>query len=180
MAARSHPDWRQALVESYADLFHPTGDPLAARGWPAVDDGWRDLLERACARILAAVRLDGGSFRVTQVKEKFGTLRFYWEGSLSPETATRVEEAIDLAEARSTTTCEVCGEPGVLRAGGWMQTRCDAHAEGRPAVQVEEGFENLHVDERLIGGRWRKRFRIYDRDADRFVEVGRRPRDREK
>jgi hypothetical protein len=173
MADRSKPDWRRKLVESYADVFHPVGDPLAAPGWPAVDDGWRDLLERACARILAAVRLGGGTLRITQVKEKYGCLRVYWEGSLVPETAARVEEAIDLAEARSATTCEICGEPGALRAGGWLTTRCDAHAEGRPAVPVEEGFENLHVDRRIVGGCVTVRFRIYDRAGDRFVEAGR-------
>ena len=127
MATRSHPDWRLELVESYADIFHPVGASLAAPGLPAVDDGWRDLLERACARIRAAVRLHGGSFRVMQISEKYGTVRIRWEGSLSPEAAARVEEAVDLAEARSATTCEVCGDAGVLRAGDWVATRCDAH-----------------------------------------------------
>jgi len=110
VALRSDSGWRAQLVPSYPDLFHPAGDPLAAEGWPAVDDGWRELLERACARIRAAVRDDGGSFRATQIKEKYGSLRFYWSGRLSPEARTRVEEAIDLAEARTATTCEVCGE----------------------------------------------------------------------
>jgi len=43
-------------------------------------------------------------------KEKYATLRFYWEGALSPEANAKVEEIIDLAEARSACTCEVCGE----------------------------------------------------------------------
>ncbi|MET4278542.1 MULTISPECIES: hypothetical protein [unclassified Bradyrhizobium] len=171
MALRHDSGWRARLVESYPDLFHPAGDPLTAEGWPAVDDGWRDLLERACARIRKAVRADGGSFRATQIKEKFGSLRFYYRiRDLSPRAAARVQEAIDLAEARSATTCEVCGERGFLRAGGWLATRCDAHAEGRPAVPVDDGFENLHVDRRADG---RVRYRFYDRDADRFVEAGR-------
>lgn len=179
MALQRNSGWRAKLVESYPDLFHPAGDPPGAEGWPAVGDGWEDLLQRACRRIREAVRADGGSFRATQLKEKYGTLRFYWTGDLSAKAAAAVEDAIDLAEARSATTCEVCGEPGVLRGGGWMTTRCDAHAEGRRPVEVEDGFENLHVDERLIGGRWRARYRFYDRDADRFVEAG-RPRGKEK
>jgi hypothetical protein len=138
-----------------------------------VDDGWRELLERACARIRKAVRADGGPFRATQIKEKYGSLRFYWSGRLSPEARDRLEEAIDLAEARSATTCEICGGPGRLHGGGWLATRCAAHAEGRPAVPVDEGFENLYVDHRLVGGRWLRRYRFYDRDADRFVEAGR-------
>ncbi|WP_439360173.1 hypothetical protein [Bradyrhizobium sp. DASA03007] len=61
----------------------------------------------------------------------------------------------------------------MLRGGGWPATRCEAHAEGRPAVPVEEGLEDLHVDHHLVGGRWRVRYRFYDRAADRFVEAGR-------
>lgn len=164
-------DWRRQLVESYPDLFHPVGDPPRAQGWPEVSDGWRDLLERACSRIRAAVRADGGSFRAAQIKEKYGSLRFYWDGSLSPKAAARVEEAIDLAEARSATTCEVCGEKGRLYGGGWVTTRCAAHAEGRPPVEVAEGFENLHVERRFAGGRVITRFWKYDREADAFVDV---------
>jgi hypothetical protein len=180
MAARSDADWRLALVESYADLFAPVGDPSTAAGFPACGDGWRDLLERACMRIRAAIANDGGPFRIVQVKEKYGSLRLHWNGAISPEAAARVEEAVDLAEARSAVTCDVCGAPGVLRASGWLTTRCDAHAEGHPAIEVEEGFENLHVEQRFLGGRWRTRFRFYERAGDRFVEAGRGPRDREK
>lgn len=176
MAPQPHPDWRQALVESYETLFHPVGASLSAPGLPAVDDGWRDLLERACVRILAAIRLHGGSFRVTQIGEKYGTLRIHWEGSLSPEAAARVEQAVDLAEARSATTCEVCGEPGGLRAGDWLATRCDAHAEGLLLAEVEDGPGDLHVVRRLVDGYWRTSFRFYDRAGDRFVEAVRPPR----
>jgi hypothetical protein len=84
-----------------------------------------------------------------------------------------------LAEARGACTCEVCGGQGRLRSGGWLTTRCDAHAEGRPAIEVEEGFENLHADRRIVGGRVTARFRIYDRAGDRFVEAG-RPRRKER
>lgn len=176
MATRLHPDWRSALVESYAELFDPVGSLSAAPGRPAVDDGWRDLLERACARILATVHLHGGLFRVTEISEKYGTLRIRWEGSLSPEAAARVEEAVDLAEARSATTCEVCGEAGVLRAGDWLATRCDAHAEQRPPVEVEGAVPDLRVERRLVDGRWLTLLLHYDRAGDRFVEADRPPR----
>jgi hypothetical protein len=173
MRLRPHPDWRQALVESYADLFHPVGASLATPGIPAVGDGWRDLLERACARIRTAIRDNDTSFRVTQISEKYGTLRFQWEGSPSPAVASRVEEAVDLAEARSATTCETCGEHGVLRAGNWLTTRCDVHAEERSPVEVEEGLGIHQVERRSIDGRWRTSIRFYDRVGDRFVEAGR-------
>ncbi|MCA6116718.1 hypothetical protein J6524_17690 [Bradyrhizobium sp. WSM 1738] len=55
---------------------------------------------------------------------------------MSLDANGQVEEAIDLAEARSACTCEVCGEVGVLRGGGWLTTRCYRYAEGRPPAEV--------------------------------------------
>src|SRR5262245_52508963 len=118
-------DWRVDLVETYPDLFHPArGHATAVQSWPHVNEGWRDLLVRACARIRAAVQADGGSFRFTQIKEKYGTARLYWEGALSPSAKAKVEEAIDLAEARSACTCDACGAEGRLYGPDWLMTRC--------------------------------------------------------
>jgi hypothetical protein len=165
-------DWRVELVETYPDLFHPVaGDPPAAQGWPEVGDGWRDLLERACARIRAVVQAGGGTFHVTQIKEKYGTLRLYHQSALSREADARVEEAIDLAEARSACTCEVCGAPGRLHGSGWLVTRCAVCAAGRPLVESRPGFENIFVVERIIGKRREVTCRRYDREIDSFVDV---------
>ncbi|WP_074116790.1 hypothetical protein [Bradyrhizobium sp. AS23.2] len=168
--ARLKREWRVALVRAYPDLFHPAGDPAAVQAFPDVGDGWRDLLERACARIRAAILADSGTFRATQIKEKYGTLRFYWDSGLSPMAASRAEEAIDLAEARSACTCEVCGEVGQLYGDGWLTTRCMAHAEKRSPVEVRPGFEIL-IKEWSVRDRRVIRCRRYDREADRFIEV---------
>lgn len=164
-------DWRTGLITVYFELFHPQGDPPTAQGWPSVNDGWRDLLERACVRIRAALLVHGGTFQATQVKEKFGSLRFYWQGSLSPEAHVIVEEAIDLAEARSSVTCEICGQPGVLYGGGWMTTRCAEHAEGRRPIAAQPG-DDIMVIERIVGKRRSVQHRRYDRETDSFVDVG--------
>ena len=67
-------DWRIELIQAYPDLFHPRpGDPPAAQGWPEVGDGWRDLLERLTTRIEAAIAEGGGSLRIRDVPEKYGT-----------------------------------------------------------------------------------------------------------
>jgi hypothetical protein len=60
----------------------------------------------------------------TQVKEKFGTLRFYYWGG--DEYCSGVES---MAESMSAVTCEVCGSSGKLRRGGWWKTLCDHHAQ---------------------------------------------------
>lgn len=59
-----------------------------------------------------------------QVKEKFGTLRFYVFGARD-----EAYHYIAFAEAMSARTCEECGAPGRSRGGGWVRTLCDRHAE---------------------------------------------------
>jgi hypothetical protein len=163
-------DWRIALIEAHPNLFHPpAGRPEAARGYPTCGDGWRDLLERACDRIEAA--LDGGTFGAWQIKEKFASLRFYWHGEVSAEAMAGITEAIALAEARSACTCEECGEEGGLYChGGVYMTRCAAHAKGRP-VPAEPGHENVHVVRIATPDGFRRVPRRYDRAADSFVDV---------
>jgi hypothetical protein len=68
--ARSERDWRIDLLEDYPDLFHPLpNNPGVAEASPECGSGWRELLERACARIQATVQADGGTFKFTQIKE---------------------------------------------------------------------------------------------------------------
>jgi hypothetical protein len=173
MTASLSKDWRQALVEVYPDLFQPPADfPGAAQGSPECDEGWRDLLDRLCVRIRAAVQADGGPFKFSQIKEKYGTLRVYWDGALAPDTDAAVEEAIALAESRSAVTCEVCGEEGRLYEGAWLTTRCAAHAGGRrPAATLWPGFVNLHIVRHFVGGKSHVTCRRYDRASDAFIDV---------
>ena len=59
-----------------------------------------------------------------QVKEKFGTLRFYYQGG---DDAIRA--MVNMAESMSARTCEKCGAPGKVRQGGWIHTYCDQHED---------------------------------------------------
>ena len=63
---------------------------------------------------------------VNQVKEKFGTLRFYYTGG-----DDYVDGVVRMGEGMSAVTCEDCGAPGRSRNGGWIRTLCDHHAEER-------------------------------------------------
>ena len=163
-------DWRVDLIEAHPGLFHPpAGAPEAAEGYPDCEEGWRDLLERACNRIEAA--LEGGVFRVLQIKEKYGTLRFYRDGELSPEAETKVKQAIALAQARSACTCEICGAEGRLYSrGGWLATACAQHASGE-AVPINPGFENVRIFWEVVEERLRTICQRYDRAADALVDV---------
>jgi hypothetical protein len=58
--------------------------------------------------------------RASQIKEKFGGLRFYMT-----HATDKMYDLINEAERKSYTTCEVCGAPGEERGGGWIRTLCD-------------------------------------------------------
>lgn len=68
----------------------------------------------------------GPPCRASQVKEKFGTLRFYMT-SQTPEMDTIIAEA----ERKSAITCEVCGKKGRVRGRGWLYTACAPCAKRR-------------------------------------------------
>lgn len=57
--------------------------------------------------------------RASQIREKFGTLRFYLTSGTNGMYAI-----VDKAERQSSVTCEICGKPGKLRGQGWYYTRC--------------------------------------------------------
>ncbi|MBJ7337150.1 hypothetical protein [Mycolicibacterium sp.] len=98
--------------------------------WISVDAGWYPLVIATDARLAA---LDP-AHRVHQIKEKFGTLRYYyWPSSedASPELLDAMDAITDDAQRASAITCERCGEPGVLqRTRYWAKTLCGSCADG--------------------------------------------------
>ena len=79
-----------------------------ASGWKSLYEPLIDLCKKE-------------NVEVHQVKEKFGTLRFY-----TGEAPEYVMDHIANAEILSETTCELCGDPGKLRRGTWLMTNCDS------------------------------------------------------
>ena len=57
-----------------------------------------------------------------QVKEKFGGLRFYYNGGDDV-----VDGMVRMAESWAAHTCEVCGNIGSARGEGWIRTLCNEH-----------------------------------------------------
>lgn len=65
---------------------------------------------------------------IVQVKEKFGTMRFYCRDTIGDH-----QNYIDFAEAMSARTCEECGAPGHREHPNqtWIKTLCNHHAKER-------------------------------------------------
>lgn len=88
-----------------------------------VRSGWWPILDKYVPLILA---IDPEA--QIEVKEKFGMLRI-WVGSETLEDCSVFDPFIEEAEEASKTVCEICGAPGRLRKGRWIQTLCDDCAE---------------------------------------------------
>jgi hypothetical protein len=71
---------------------------------------------------------------IQQIKEKFGGLRFYYDGG-----DDEISGMVRMAEAWADRSCETCGDRGQRRSGGWIRTLCDKH---EAQYQVSKGNYN--------------------------------------
>jgi hypothetical protein len=106
-----------------------------------VGEGWWPILESLCGYIQAHIDQREKSREyfaihnkplpdsipqvvVTQIKEKFGGLRFYYNGG-----DECISGMVYMAEGWASRTCETCGSPGTLRGRSWLYTACDEHTK---------------------------------------------------
>ena len=88
-------------------------------------EGYRDRIEEQKEKIIPQLE-------AVQVKEKYGSLRFYLSGyPMQPEIEAKVTAYISFAESMSYVTCEKCGMPGEQRGGHWVFTLCEACENAR-------------------------------------------------
>lgn len=112
----------------------------------AIGEGWWGIVEELCSQIQHHIDWVNGSRKrlmennpydhtipeecpqviVRQIKEKFGGLRFYYDGG-----DDTVDGMVRMAESWAARTCDVCGDKGKSRDGGWIRTLCDVHEAER-------------------------------------------------
>ena len=115
------------LVKKYPKIFRDyLGDPMATcMAWGIeCGPGWFNLLDTLCGSIQSMIdynpHLNIPQVTASQIKEKFGTLRFYFYGGNE-----YISGMVSFAESMSESICEVCGKPGKLYPKGWATVRCD-------------------------------------------------------
>lgn len=113
----------------------------------AIGAGWWPIIESLCSQIQSYIDWKQEQFEkynrgegcqqvvVEQIKEKFGGLRFYYQGG----DAT-IDGMVRMAESWAGASCEECGAPGERRAGGWIRTLCDKH-EAEHQAKMKERFK---------------------------------------
>lgn len=107
-------DELQMKVEKLREKF-VAGYP----NWISVDEGWYQIIVDCDAAVAA---IDPG-YRIEQIKEKFGGLRYYVRPS-DPAKQPLINKVISDHEQIALRTCEATGRPGVLMRspGGWFKT----------------------------------------------------------
>jgi len=129
------PELDAALVRDFPRLYRDRhGDAReTSMCWGFPGDGWEPLIRRLSEKLEPLAREFG--LRASQVKEKFGALRFYVRSAdgvrkLPASISGVVRAAVKVAEEESARTCEHCGAAGSTRTVGscWL-TLCDACLE---------------------------------------------------
>jgi hypothetical protein len=137
---KDYDEFAAKMESSYPSMF------AKPYGGFAIGPGWWPIIESLCKHIysyteynqqIRELLLKSNPYNVTipdaiqpvvvrQIKEKFGGLRFYYDGGND-----RIMGMVTMAEVWAAHTCEECGKPGKLRSGGWFQTLCDEHEAER-------------------------------------------------
>lgn len=91
------------------------------------DKGWYEIIVRANNKI----KFIDPEYKICQIKEKFGTLRYYYESKYSFNSIEGqiIKDIIRSAEYESSHTCEVCGCKDFTTVenrsnGYWLRTLC--------------------------------------------------------
>lgn len=102
--------------------------------WIECDLGWYPLIVEHDARLAALCP----EYVVHQVKEKYGTLRYYASPCSAHGRANDEFDALEWeAEKRSAHICEDCGAPGRLCVNArWYRTLCDDCVEVESANKM--------------------------------------------
>ena len=94
-------------------------------------EGWRKTFGKEMCEEIRRVLVKANylnKYRVIQVKEKYGSLRWYDAGA--PSSIYReLQDVIDKYEEMSVRTCIRCGRPATKISLGWISPFCDECAE---------------------------------------------------
>jgi hypothetical protein len=137
------PELDAQLCEKYPKLMINRNKPMTETcmcwGFDC-GDGWYNILDQLMGNIQNHIDWKNRQTELVkqvtldQVKEKFGTLRFYYTGGDDV-----IDGMVRMAESMSAVVCETCGAPGKRRGGGWVRTLCNHHAE----------VANIYTDEQV-------------------------------
>ena len=113
-------------------------------------DGWFNILDQLMGNIQHHIDWNNKNFEkgyaqykqvtqvtLDQVKEKFGTLRFYYTGG-----DDIIDGMVRMAESMSGVMCEECSAPAKTHGPGWIRTICTPCEEARELARQKAKEEH--------------------------------------
>jgi len=124
-------EFQKKLRNKYPDIYGKVG--------LSVKEGWFNLLDDLGSEIIEKIKKTK-EFKVLQIKEKFGTLRFYVKIEAETDLKKEIMNSIHNAEKRSSIICEICGDENAkqyVNQNLHQYTACDKHIEDNSYTPVE-------------------------------------------
>ena len=123
------PELEQKIIKKFPKIFQmveSTPQESCMHWGLCIGDGWYWIVDKLCKSLQYDTDKNGYNQVVaTQVKEKFGGLRFYVD-----EASEGQYEVIHFVESLTYDICETCGSTkDVGQTGGWIKTMCAECAE---------------------------------------------------
>lgn len=126
------------LVEKYPTILMDYGGDMmktCMHFGMECGDGWYDLLDELLEKLDYISKHSGTQVVANQIKEKFGTLRFYYSTiiktdlNVEPIVDKIIYDLVERAEVKSSRICEITGTDGTLCSRhGWLKTLCREEA----------------------------------------------------
>ena len=130
---------------------HMPLSPEGAQEWDyryteldSMPDGWRiGFGEQLCEELKAELERAGllDQYRILQIKEKYGSLRWYDSGNTSAGY-----DILEKYERISARTCICCGKPATRITSGWISPYCDACCPEEASVPIDQYNKEALVD----------------------------------
>jgi hypothetical protein len=147
----------KALVRDFPNVFHRDSNGIDCWNLFGIEfsDGWEPSLRKAAAKLepllVEQIKKDPegykfGYYRTTQLKEKFGTGRWYTSGMTD-----EMDKITEAWEKRTHKICETCGKKGKLRGDSWVYTACWDHTQPQDRDNleiVEDAYEKKEKKEK--------------------------------
>lgn len=150
--------WNEEKYEEFAKSMEETYPEMFAQpyGGFAIGPGWWHIIKALCGQIDAYTKWRNNTRAallkdnphnhkipdavpqvvVAQIKEKFGGLRFYYDGG-----DEQIFGMVRIAESWASHSCEECGALGTSGGKGWIKTLCPVHRAEADA-RYKERFPN--------------------------------------
>lgn len=148
----------EALVKDFPLTFsrNENGrEPWSMFGFEC-SDGWEPSIRKTAEKLeplIAAAKVsdpegyESGYYRTSQLKEKYGTGRWYLSGGTD-----EMQNLVEAWENETENLCETCGAPGIVRGHGWWYNSCIEHAKQGDVDNLAEILEKAVEEKEKSNG----------------------------